>query len=206
MSVDLESWNKIVSQKIYGKMVFSSSPDRGLATIVYLLPFIKEHVPELTLDIFYGTDLWRSVCVSRNDTAGLKAIDELMKAIELLPYVKYHGKIPEPQLAKEQLSSYCWLYFDGFHETHCITAKQFQLAATPSVTSNIGALETTVGEYGIRILHHPSTREGRQQAVDEVVKLHKNREYWAFWSKKALEGTVGIDWTTRYEEYWKKFL
>ena len=201
-----ERWRSIVSKKIYGKMIFSSSPDRGLGTVLYLLPFIKEHVPEVTLDIYYGFDLWRACAQSKNDTTALKQIDECMRTIDSLSYVKYHGKIPEPQLAKQQLTSYCWLYFDSFHETHCITANQFQLSATPSVTSNVGALQTTVGEYGIRILHHPGSREGRQQAVDEVVKLHKDRKYWELWSKNALSGTRVVDWESRYKKHWKPFL
>lgn len=201
-----EEWQKLIDQKVYGKMIFSSSPDRGLSNILYLLPFIKEKVPEVTLDIYYGFDLWQSIAKSRNDTDSLRKIDEIMKTIDSLPYVKYHGKISEPELAKEQIRSYCWVYFDTFCESYCLTAKQFQLSATPSVTSSIGALETTVGEYGIRTHYHPYSTEGRQWAVDEVVKLHKDREHWEWWSKKAFTGGQNIDWTSRYNDYWKKYL
>lgn len=89
---------------------------------------------------------------------------------------------------------------------NCITAKEAQLSATPMLTSNVGALQTTVGEYGIRIEGHPYSRESRQQFIDEAVKLFKDKDYWLQWSKKSFEGSKGISWNDRWDNYWSKWL
>jgi GT2 family glycosyltransferase/intein/homing endonuclease len=89
---------------------------------------------------------------------------------------------------------------------NCITAKEAQLSATPMLTSNEGALQTTVGEYGIRVEGHPYNREARQKFVDEAVKLFKDKDYWLKWSMKSYEGSKGIGWQDRWNDYWGKWV
>jgi glycosyltransferase involved in cell wall biosynthesis len=201
------NWEEITASKEYGNMIFVSSPDRGLENILYCLTFAKERIPELKLHIFYGTHNWLSMAKSRNDQAQLQRIERLHEIIEKnKDWAIYHDRVNQQDLAKEWLKSYAWGYLDSFQETFCLSAKEAQCSATPSVTSNVGALESTVGEYGKQITHHPYSREGRVEFVEEIIKLHKDKDYWIQRSKQAFEGSQGISWGDRYNDYWRKWI
>jgi GT2 family glycosyltransferase len=117
-------WEEAISKKVYGKMIFSSSPDRGLANLLYLLPFVKDHVPELNLNIFYGFLNWEAAARSRNNSLELQKIDELKREIEKnKDWVTLHGRINQSDLVKHWNECYLWGYFDTFSETFCCLPK-----------------------------------------------------------------------------------
>jgi len=110
-------------------------------------------------------------------------------------------------LAKDAWSkAYVWGYPSLFTETFCITAKEAQLSGTPIVCSNIAALQTTVGAHGTILSHDPYSREGRVQFIEEVIKLHKDKDYWMQRRAAALEGAYRLDWQSRWEDYWSKYI
>lgn len=193
-----------IEEKIYGRMQYSSSPDRGLDNLIYCLPFIRDKVPEIELDVYYGFQTWKSMIEKSGDAEGRKRIEylqELIKKVE--DSVHFHDRINQKQLAEKWQKAYVWGYPTMFTETYCITAKEAQLSKTPIVCSNTAALETTVGQAGHRILSHPYSLEGRQEFIDQVVKLHHDKDYWVKMSQLAAQGAVGVDWDTRWKEYWE---
>ena len=201
------NWEKLVSKKVPGRLIFTSSPDRGLSNLLYCLPYAKEYIPELELHVTYGFHNWEKFAHQRSDKSGLEKIAALKAEIEKhKDWVIFHDRLPQPKLAELWHSTYVWCYLDTFWETYCLSAKEAQCTATPIVTSNVAALETTVGDYGIRIKHHPYSKDGRQQLVDEVVKLHQDRDYWIEWSKRALAGSDGVSWDDRWNNYWSRWL
>jgi GT2 family glycosyltransferase len=196
-----------IDEKVFGKMVYSSSPDRGLDNLLYLMPYIKDHVPDLHIDIYYGFFNWESAVKHRNNPWEVEKMEQLKELIEKSKdFATLKGRISQTELAKEWHKAYLWGYLTDFKETFCITAKEAQLSATPMLTSNEGALQTTVGEYGIRVEGHPYSRESRQKFVDEAVKLFKDKDYWLKWSMKSFEGSKGIGWQDRWNDYWGKWV
>ena len=201
------TWEEAIAEKEYANMIFVSSPDRGLENILYCLAFVKEHIPELKLQIFYGTHNWLSMAKKRNDQNQIERIERLMETIEKnKDWAIYRDRVNQHDLAKEWSKAYVWGYFDTFEETFCLSAKEAQCSATPTVSSDIGALQTTVGPYGKRITHHPYSREGRVEFVEEVIKLHKDKDYWIERSKQAFEGSKNISWKDTYNDYWRKWI
>jgi len=95
---------------------------------------------------------------------------------------------------------------NGIVVHNCITAKEAQLSATPIVCSNIAALQTTVGEYGHIIHQHPYSYEGRLECIEQIVKLHKDKDYWLEMSQRSLRGAKNISWDDRWKDYWSKWL
>lgn len=202
-----QKWEAMVANKTYGKMIFTSSPDRGLENLLYCLPWVKEAVPELHLDIFYGFHNWESMARARGDQAGLDKIGRLKEAIDACSdWATLHGRLDQYELAEHWKQTYVWGYLDTFLETYCLSAKEAQCAAIPSVTSNEGALRYTVGEFGIRVIEHPYSKEGRIKFVEEVTRLFVDKDYWIGWSKKTFEGSKAISWNDRYKDYWAKWL
>lgn len=190
----------------WGRLQYSSSWDRGLDNLLTILPWVKEKCPDVNLHIYYGISGWIESARSRNDTHALKLIDNLQKQIEdMKDYVTVHNRINQKELSLEWRKTWCWLYMTQFTETFCLTAKEAQASATPIVCSDIGALKTTVGQFGMQI-PFPYSREGRQTAIDEVCKLYHDREHWIDRAKLSLSGATGSDWGSVWQNYWAKLL
>ena len=334
--------------KKYGKLIYSSSPDRGLDNLIYMLIFAKDRVPELHLDVYYGFHNYESAVKSRNNTEEVRKFNELKEIIERHSnFVNMHGRVSQIELAKKWAEAYAWVQPTVFTETfcclpntkismsdgtykqiidikendevkthagigkvlktmshkvnediykikiknlkdpleitgehpvctlkfdttsvfrqwikakdlkkgdfvcvmenklddnvhlpitkisqsnfegtvynfevegdnsyvangivvhNCITAKEAQLSATPIVCSNIAALQTTVGEYGHIIHQHPYSYEGRLECIEQIVKLHKDKDYWLEMSQRSLRGAKNISWDDRWKDYWSKWL
>jgi len=188
----------------WGRLHYSSSPDRGLDNILCILPWLREACPKVTLHVYYGFFNWESAIKQRNNSSEVKQLEELKKQLEeAKDYVFLHGRVSQIELAKEWRKAWCWMYATQFTETRCITANEAMLSCTPIVCSNVAALETTVGEFGIRILDHPYSREGRQAFIDNIYKLYHNKELWEEWAKKSAEGNKRLSWQENWEDYWK---
>jgi glycosyltransferase involved in cell wall biosynthesis len=128
------------------RMIYSSSPDRGLQTVVKCMPLIRNFVPDATLHVYYGFENWE-----KHPDPGQKQLATAIKGI-LSTYEPFgvvcHGRVPGKQLAIEQLKSGVWAYSTWFSETSCITAMEAQAAGCRIVTSPIAALNETVGNRG----------------------------------------------------------
>lgn len=194
------------SKKVYGKMHYSSSPDRGLDNLLYMLPYIREEVPEIHLDVYYGFHNYEKSVLSRNNKLELDQLKSLKGSIEKCKgFVHFKDRVNLLDLHEAWSKAYVWGYPTIFSETYCLTAKEAQYSGTPIVCSNVGALSTTVGEHGLQI-SDPYSKKGREEFINEIIKLHKNKDYWISRSTQSLNGAVDCDWETVYLKYWKKFL
>ncbi len=168
--IDLSRFDKPVERNTK-KVVYSSSPDRGLPVLLKVWPEIRKRVPDATLDIFYGFFNWKKMAQARGDQDQLKGIAFLEKQIQDLgPHgVTMRGKVDQQTLADEFLSAGVWAYPTWFSETSCITAMEAQAAGLRIVTSSIAALKETVGEYGVLIDGDWLSPEYQATFIDEVV-------------------------------------
>lgn len=190
----------------FGRLQYSSSWDRGLDNLLYMLPFIRDRCPKITLHIYYGISGWINAAGSRNDKAALDLIDNLQKQIESMSeFVFVHDRINQLELSLEWRKAWLWLYPTNFTETFCITAKEAQYSATPIVCSDIAALKTTVGNAGMQI-PFPYSLEARRTFIDETIKLYNNKEYWIEKAEQSLSCSIDSDWKSTYDKYWKSFI
>ncbi len=131
--------NKEIS-KIKGKVMFPSSPDRGLDQALQIMDLVVKEIPEATLHVFYGTDNMRKM--------GMIAQAEKIEAqLKEKSYVKYHGNVQQDELAKHFLEAECWLYPASFIETFGIVALEAMAGKAYPVATRIGALQNTVGQF-----------------------------------------------------------
>jgi len=196
-----------LGKKKFGKLIYSSSPDRGLDNLIYLMIFAKDQVPELHLDVYYGFHNYESAVRQRNNVDEVRRLDELKGVIEKhSDFVNMYGRISQPDLAKRWSEAYAWIQPTNFTETFCLTAKEAQTSATPIVCSNVAALQTTVGDFGHLVKHNPYSYDGRLEFINQIVKLHKDKDYWLEMSKKSLSGAANISWGDRWRDYWNKWL
>jgi glycosyltransferase involved in cell wall biosynthesis len=121
------------------KVVYSSSPDRGLDRAIRVMDHVVKEIPEAELHVFYGFNGMRA--------HGLhKEVAELEAMIAERPFVKFHGNVTQERLTTEFRSSAVWLYPTNFLETFCITAIEALCAGVYPVVRKFGALPDTLKE------------------------------------------------------------
>jgi glycosyltransferase involved in cell wall biosynthesis len=205
--INTDLFEGIQAQKEWGRIHYSSSPDRGLDNVLTILPWVLDKCPDIKLNLFYGFYNWETAARARGSEPELQQIEALKNQIKSLgDRVVSHGRVSQAELAKEWAKAWCWLYPTTFCETFCITAKEAQLSATPILCSNVGALETTVGDFGIRVMSAPYSKEARQEYVDQLVKLYSDESYWSAWQEKASQGSSRISWGDVWTDYWSKLI
>lgn len=207
--LDFNRFNKNVERDPY-RLIWSSSWDRGLDNVLYLLPFIRKKIPDINLHIFYGTLNWRESCKRKNDTASLQKIETLEGEIKRQPNVFNHGRVSQNQLGEEFLKSSLWLYPSWFSETFSITAIEAQAAGVPVLANNYAGIKTTVGDSGILLgtgnARWPYTKEGREEFYNKTIELLTNKDEWQKWSQKGLENIKKYSWDEIAKRWQEQFI
>lgn len=158
------------------RLIYSSSPNRGLDALLQMFPLIREQVPDAELHVYYGFDTWEKFAKMRNDQTELADIQrykDLLMAAQAKGGVAWHGRVPQSELAQAFLASKVWAYPTTFPETSCITAMEAQAAGCVPVTSKFAALAETV-KHGILI---PFSNTYGRQWVDAVVRALKDEPF-----------------------------
>jgi hypothetical protein len=122
---------------------------------------------------------------------------EFRKMFESLSYVKFLGKIPRKELVYHQKTSQVMAYPSNYEECFCIAAMECMAAGAVPVTTDLGALTTTVGEGGIRL----SNREVGKKFVDSVVKLLTDESIRMEYETKGREIAKQHDWRLIAKEW-----
>jgi glycosyltransferase involved in cell wall biosynthesis len=196
--------------KMGNKIIYSSSPDRGLENLLGMLPAIKAQVPDVELNVYYGFTTWLSMAQSSGNAAfKQRALDLealLMKSVDE-GNVKYHGRVGQKVLAKAFMESKLWTFPTNFTETYCITAIEAQAAGCVPVTTYLAALAETI-KHGITLQPPNTSDEYVRDFTNTVVNLLKNENER---SKYAEDGRayamascgwdgVAKEWLTIFEE------
>jgi glycosyltransferase involved in cell wall biosynthesis len=119
------------------RVVFSSSPDRGLMEAMLVMDQVVPEYPDATLHVYYGFD--NLLKVGRH-----AEVEHLKKMAAERPYVTIHGNIAQSKLTEELKKSCVWLYPTNFLETYCITAIEMLCAGVYPVVRAYGALPHTL--------------------------------------------------------------
>lgn len=153
------------------KLIYASSPDRGLLTLLKIFPKAKEIVPDLELHCFYGVDNIEKLIAFNPRFSHYKGfVSKLKKALDQ-PGVHWRGRVSQRELYREWLTAGIWAYPTHFGETSCITCMEAQaLGATP-ITNPYWALAENV-RYGVWITGDPQNNSLIQaRYVDAIVKV-----------------------------------
>jgi glycosyltransferase involved in cell wall biosynthesis len=136
------------------KMIYASSPDRGLVCLLKVFKRAQEWVKNLELHVFYGFDnIDKLIASNQNnkDYAKLKA--EVTKLCQM-PGVIWRGRINQPDLIREWFSAGIWCHPSVFTETGCITSMEAQACGAIPITTPIWAVAENV-KHGMFIQGNP---------------------------------------------------
>lgn len=155
------------------RLIYSSSPDRGLVHLLNMWPDIIKEVPEAELHIFYGFNVFDKL---HGNAPGKKKFKDQIVAMMKQPGITYHGRVGSRELNKEQAMSGIWAYPTHFDEISCITAMEAQAYGSIPVTTTVGAVNETV-KNGIKVDVDIMTEEGQTEYKKELVKVLKDEKY-----------------------------
>lgn len=145
--IDPEEYRDELSKDPY-KLIYCSHPGRGLSHLIEIFKLVKQQVPQVKLVITFDETLW-----------GLGSIKVLFEPlIQGIPDIHYLGKLDRASLIREQKTSTLHLHpCDRDFEMFCIAALECQASGTPTISTDQGALATTVAddESGVLIRSTP---------------------------------------------------
>lgn len=92
------------------RIIYSSSPDRGLHHLLRFWPRIREAVADAELHVFYDMDKWLEIDAQMKEKGLANITRERAELLRPLrdappPGVTFHGGVGQAQLAREQLQS-----------------------------------------------------------------------------------------------------
>jgi glycosyltransferase involved in cell wall biosynthesis len=176
------------------RLIYSSTPFRGLKYFLNIFPVLKERHPELELHVFSDYAVYsQSDKIDYHKTA-IEELSELRKKLSIIPGIFMHGNVKQEELAKEMLKSSILAYPCDFEETSCITAMEAQAAGCAIVTSKLAALEETVDNAGLLISEKPGSDAYIHEFIAATDKLLKNDRLLAELSSNAISRAQEFDW------------
>ena len=183
------------------KLIYKSSYDRGCEHLLRMWKDIKSQVPEATLSIYYGWNLFDK---------GHAGNPQMMKwkdmMIELMSQdgIKEYGRVSKKELDEATAKADIWAYPTHFGETNCITALDSQkLGCVPVTIAYAGLLDTVYS--GVLIEGDIYEKETRDTFVKELIALWNDKERLAEEKKKGVEGAKRFAWSNIASEWTKHF-
>jgi glycosyltransferase involved in cell wall biosynthesis len=154
------------------RVLYTSSPDRGLDIVLECWPKVLEQVPDAVFAHLYGP--WYDLVADR--APAITAHRQRIRELSEQPGVKTVGSLGQKDLALLMRSSLVWVhpeYFsvggEKFNETSCISAMEAQAAGLVVVCADWGALSETV-QVGMKLDGDPMSEEWRDRFVAGIVK------------------------------------
>lgn len=164
------------------KLVFMSSPDRGLDRAMFVCDELVKEFPSLELHVYYGLEnLYKY---------GMGQMADRLKALMAeRTYVKYHGFTEQSKMYEEVSDAVIWCHPCNFIESFCITALEMLALGVFPVTRRLGALQNTLAD---------AESKGQAILIDEQVISDSDIA-----AKKGLEPYINACREVLREEKWK---
>lgn len=120
------------------KVIFSSSPDRGLVQVIDIVKKAREISGlDIKLHCFYGVANMRKM-------GHTEWADSIEKKIKENDFVTYYGNVSKQVLMKHFWEASTWIYPADFIESSCLTALEAMYTGCWSIVRPMGALPFTM--------------------------------------------------------------
>lgn len=151
------------------RMMYASSPDRGLKQALLVFKKAKEYVPDLEFHAFYGFDNLDKLIKGQPNSSLAKNKDEIMELLKQ-DGVHFHGRINQIDLMREWFKTGIYIYITDFFETSHISGMEAQACGAVPVFSPIFAQKENI-KFGIGVEGKSNEALTIARAAAEVVRL-----------------------------------
>ena len=197
--IDKELFNcENCNKKLY-KFIYSSFPHRGLLPLLHMWPRIISKYPSASLYIHCDVEgKW----VNENATEHMNVLKPLLYSMIKEPKynIFYMGWTSKEKLAQSWKTADVWFYPCIFKETFCLTALESAISKTLVVTTDLAALQNTVGDRGVIIKNTDSviiTQEWCDEALQKLFQVLDNRTLRNYYVNKNYEWAKNMSWENR---------
>lgn len=162
-------------EKTKNNMVWTSSYDRGLEHLLEMWADIREEVPDATLDVYYGFQLFDQMPWGK--TPESQAWKQ--KIIQLLDQegVTDHGRVGTEEVAQAYLKADVFAYPTAFKEIDCISLTKAMAAKCVPIATDCAAVKER--NQGIEIkgdIYDPRVKEEFKTQLIALLKDDKKKE------------------------------
>lgn len=189
------------------RLVYSSTPYRGLVHLIDIFPRILASHPDAELHLFTGYDVYSGTEPYPEHVH--REFRAVMQKFQLIPNVYFRGNIRQQELAREFMRAAVLAYPNTFEETSCISAMEAQAAACVPVTSRKAGLIETVGDAGILIDGAPGTEEYSRRFAEAVNVLLSDDDFFhSLQEKGKIRAAQEFSWkkvAERFVGYLERF-
>ncbi|WP_192808404.1 hypothetical protein [Xanthomonas citri] len=203
--VDIPSWIDSTHARQPRKILYTSSPDRGLEILLALWPRIRASVPDAELFIYYGWRTWDFFHASDPTKVAWK--ERILASMEQPGVMTRFPHLDAAELWREYANSGFWIYPAMVGETSCISAIKAQAAGAVPICTSLGALAETV-QWGARIDGHGLSDDSKVQesfvriAVEALSSNHTvDRQAMTDWARARYGwASVAADWNAHMRD------
>ena len=144
--VDLGHLQRLRTARVPGRMLYASSPDRGLKRLLDDWPRLRAIHPELTLRVTYG---WRRFEACTQGLAPARAFQARLRARLRQPGVEDAAALSRDEMARAYWQAEYWALPlpRAESELFCLNAVKAMHAGALGVVCRIGALRDTVTRW-----------------------------------------------------------
>ncbi len=182
------------------KLMYASSPDRGLLLILQQWFRIRERCPEAELHVFYGLDNVESILQKFGPQDHLIQLKKNIEPLLNQDGIVWRGRVGQEKLYEEWATANVFWYPTDWPETSCISVMEAQALGAIPVTNKYWA----VGE---NVFHGVLTEGIPQkdhlclaQQIESVCHLIKNPDVeWR--SEMMIDAQDTFDWDNVVKQY-----
>ena len=187
-AIDLNDYEGIESKyKIKNRIIWTSSPDRGLEFILDNWNDWKQAIPDLSLEI----------CCPPY------AVGWFNRDISELKDVNWQGSRCPKDLKNEIAKSEYWIYMSDYDETYCISALEMLMGGVKCITTGTGNIKNIITpNRGEICTMNPDT------VRDILIKDNTDAQFKNEWNKKTMVGKIWAstqNWGMRIHK-WNKLI
>ena len=154
------------------RLIYHTTPHRGLEILVPVFDFLSNHYKNIHLDVYSSFEAY-----------GWPQRDEpykpLFKMIEDHPQMTYHGYQPNDVVRKALQEAHIFAYPSIWEETSCISAIEAMSAGCSVVTPFVGALPETTGNFAYSYQAHSQIQDHANIFVNvlgSVIEIYENND------------------------------
>lgn len=143
--INPKRWENADFTKVGNRVIFSSSPDRGLVRAMRVMDLVVKEIPDATLHAYYGMENLLKL-------GHMELVKSIQQMINERPWITFHGNVNQATLTTEMLKAKTWLYPTNFNETFCISAIECLSSKVYPVVRKYGALPHTLAGFPADII------------------------------------------------------
>ena len=164
LGVDLGHLQRHISERISGRAIYASSPDRGLELLLRDWPRLRAAHPGLRLDVHYG---WKQFMACTVGNPRAVEFRSRMDRLLIQEGVRYRGAVSRDDMARAYWEAEYWMLplQKAESELFCLNAVKAMHCGAVGVVNRIGALRHTVSRW----IEYEAFRSGETEINYEPV-------------------------------------